>query len=213
MPRMSRSTRQQLLPRPFRFEDRPEEIDLFFQGKGSVHQTLRRVVRRLERAKIPYAVAGGMAVNAHQHHRTTENVDLLLTAKGLAEFRRCFVPKNYANVPGRQRRFVDKIGQVRLNFLVTAHFPGYVSPGPIAFPDPADVGVVIERVRVVNLVTLAQLKLAARRFRDLADVVSLIQVHGLEESFAEQLDPSVRSDFFGFLEETRHEEQFAALQG
>ena len=56
-----------------------KEIDRFFQGKDQVHQTMRRLVRRLQRAGIPYAVVGGMAVFFHHYRRTTNDVDVLLT--------------------------------------------------------------------------------------------------------------------------------------
>jgi hypothetical protein len=65
-----------------------EEIDMFFEGLGEVHETMKRLVRRLRKAGIPYAIMGGMAVNAHGHERLTKDVDVLLTAKGFAVFTR-----------------------------------------------------------------------------------------------------------------------------
>ena len=109
---------------------------MFFQGKDEVHKTMRRLVKRLEKAKIAYAILGGMAVNAHGHRRTTGDVDILLTADGLNEFRQKFVPKNYETVPNRPRRFVDRTNDITVDFLVTGRFPGSGQPGPIAFPDP-----------------------------------------------------------------------------
>ena len=79
--------------KPTGFARRLKEIGLFFQGKDEVHKTMRRPVRRLEKANIPYAIMGGMAVNAHRYERTTRDVDVLLTAAGLEEFRRRFVPR------------------------------------------------------------------------------------------------------------------------
>src|SRR5262245_41936839 len=105
---------------------------MFFQGKDEVHKTLRRLVKHLEKAGISYAIAGGMAVNAHRYRRTTGEVDVLLSAGGFAEFRRLFVPRYYENLPGRTRRFVDKKNQVGLDVLVTGHFPGSGQPGPLA---------------------------------------------------------------------------------
>ena len=78
---------------------------MFFQKNDPVHKTMRRVVKRLDKAGIAYAVVGGMAVNAHGRKRTTADLDLLLTAEGLTEFRRRFVPKDYAEISGRPRRF------------------------------------------------------------------------------------------------------------
>jgi hypothetical protein len=49
----------------FSFARRLKEISLFFAGKDEVHKSLRRIVKRLERAGIAYAIVGGMADNAH----------------------------------------------------------------------------------------------------------------------------------------------------
>src|SRR5437867_3839115 len=93
--------------RPFSFWKRLEEIGMFFEGRSPQHRTMRRLVKNLEKAKIPYAILGGMAVNAHRYERTTGDVDVLLTRAGFDEFRRRFVPKAYDSVEGRPRRFLD----------------------------------------------------------------------------------------------------------
>jgi hypothetical protein len=172
---------------------------------------MRRLVRRLEKAGIVYAVVGGMAVKAHKYRRTTADVDLLLTREGLEEFRRRFVKKNYQPMEGRSRRFVDRENDVIVHFLVTGMFPGSGEPGPIAYPDPVEVGEVIESV--VNLPTLIELKLAARRYKDFGDVVELIRANDLDESFRDRLDPSVRSDYIKCLEEKRREDEYEARNG
>ncbi|HEV2947801.1 MAG TPA: hypothetical protein VGX70_10515, partial [Gemmataceae bacterium] len=64
---------------------------MFFEGRGREHQTLRRLVQRLEKAKIPYAIMGAMAVNAHGAERTTKDVDVLVTQEGLDLFRLRYV--------------------------------------------------------------------------------------------------------------------------
>jgi len=64
----------------------------------------------------------------------------------------------------------------------------------------------------VNLPTLVQLKLAARRYQDFADVVNLIRVHNLEESFLTQLHPAVHKDFVECLEEKRREDEYEVGQ-
>ncbi len=199
--------------KPFSYWQRLKEISLFFQGKDEVHKTMRRLLRRLDRAGIAHAVVGGMAVNAHNHQRTTKDVDVLITREGLDEFRRRFVKKNYQEVEGRSRRFVDRENDVMVDFLVTGMFPGSGKPGPISYPDPATVGEVIEQFNVVNLLTLIELKLAARRYQDFADVVNLIRFNDLDESFRDRLDPSVRSDYIECLEEKRREDEYDARNG
>src|SRR5262249_31514196 len=135
-----------LWPKTVSFTQRLKEISMFFAGKSETHKTLRRVVKRLEKAGIPYAVVGGMAVNAHGYERTTGDVDLLLTAEGLEEFRKRFVPKNYEQAGQRKRRFVDKVNQITLDVLVTGNFPGSGAPGPVAFPDPEKVRQVVDNI-------------------------------------------------------------------
>jgi hypothetical protein len=196
----------------FSFQKRLKEIGMFFQGKDPVHQTMNRIAAELEKANIPYAVVGGMAVNAHRHHRTTDDLDILLTAEGFARFRQIFIGQSFDTIPGRARRFVDRGNAVTLDILVTGMYPGSGKPGPIAYPDPADVRERIDNIAVVNLPTLIQLKLAARRYQDFADVVSLIRAHQLDESFADRLHPSVRSDYIECLEEKRREEEYEARQ-
>lgn len=181
---------------------------MFFQGRDPVHKTMRRLVKRLEKAGIPYAVVGGMAVYAHRYRRTTDDVDVLLTPEGLAEFRRLFVPNDYDAWPKRNRRFTDRTSKVRVDCLVTGHFPGSGKPGPIVYPNPEQVQAVIEKVQVVNLATLVELKLAARRYQDFADVVNLIRFNELDESFADRLNPSIKRDYIECLEEKRREEEY-----
>ena len=50
---------------------RLREIGMFFQSKDPVHQALRRLVWRLDKAGIDYCVMGAMAVNLHGARRTT----------------------------------------------------------------------------------------------------------------------------------------------
>jgi hypothetical protein len=185
-----------------------KDVDMFFQKNDPVHKTLRRTIKNLEKAKIPYALMGGMAVNLHGYRRTTNDVDILLTAEGLAEFQKRFVPKDYEATPRRPRRFTDRKNQVIVDFLVTGLYPGSGQPGPIAFPDPSAVRTTIEGWEVINLAVLVELKLAARRHQDFADVVSLIRAHQLDEAFAGRLHPSVRSDYIECLEEKRREEEY-----
>ena len=194
------------------FWSRLKEIDLFFEGRGREHQTLRRLVQRLEKGDIPYAVMRAMAVNAHGADRTTKDVDVLVTQEGLDRFRQRYVGKSYDPVAGRPRRFVEKRSQVSVDFLVTGRFPGSGKPGPIAFPDPEAVSQKIKNANVVTLPQLIQLKLAARRHQDFGDVVLLIRVHNLDESFVDHLHPSVRGDFIECLEEKRREDKYEARE-
>jgi hypothetical protein len=183
---------------------------MFKQGRDPVPVVMRRLVRRLERARIPYAVMGGMAVYAHGHQRMTNDVDVLLTRAGLEEFRRLFVPKYYEQDPARSRRFLDKKDKVTVDILVTGHFPGRGERGPFAFPNPEAVRERIAKIDYIDFASLIQFKLAARRHQDFADVVNLIAAHNLDESFAQHLHPSVRGDYIECLEEKRRDDEYQA---
>jgi hypothetical protein len=196
----------------FDFRRRLEEIGMFFEGRSREHKTMRRLVANLEKANIPYAIMGAMAVNAHHHERTTNDVDVLLTREGLETFCRRYVPRSYDRVEGHPRRFLDRRYKVTFDILVAGLFPGSGKPGPIPFPNPAEVSETIADMQVVNLPTLVQLKLAARRHKDFGDVVDLIRANKLDESFQVMLHPSVHRDFIECLEEKRREDEYEARQ-
>ena len=175
-----------------------------------VHQTMYRLAERLTRAGIPYAVMGATAVSAHGALSLTEDATVLLTNQVLERFRVLFVPAEYDSVPRHNRRFVDRSSGVTVHMMLSGHYPGRTSPRPIAFPDPDQVSEEINRLRVLTLLQLIQLKLADQHYSALGDVVSLIRVHQLNESFLTHLHPSVHNDFISCLEEVRGEEAFEA---
>ncbi|HET6248128.1 MAG TPA: hypothetical protein VFE47_10565 [Tepidisphaeraceae bacterium] len=194
------------------FGERLKEISMFFDATDRIHQTMRRVAGKLDEAGIAYALVGGMAVNAHRHPRTTGDVDFLITLQGIGEFVRTSVPGQFDPYPGNPRRFVDRTTGVTFGFLITGRFPGSGKPGPIAYPDPISVSQTIDNTRVVNLQTLIELKLAAGRHKDFGDVVELIRVHNLDESFLPKIHAAVHGDFIECLEEKRREDEYEACE-
>jgi hypothetical protein len=186
------------------------EVDQFLQARDPLHKTMRRLATHLAKAKIPYAVVGGMAVYAQGYRRTSDDLDILMTREGLLMFRRLFVPRTYEPLSLRPRRLIDPVSGVAFDILVTGLFPGSGEPGPSVYPDPDTVSETIDRIRVVNLPTLIQLKLAARRHQDLADVVNLIRVHNLKEGFVAKLHPALHPDYLACLEAERREEEYEA---
>ncbi|HEY8748291.1 MAG TPA: hypothetical protein VIM11_09975 [Tepidisphaeraceae bacterium] len=196
----------------FSFRQRLMEIDMFFQGTDRVHQTMRRVANYLDKSGISHAIVGDMAVNAHHHERTTKDVDFLLTSDGFAAFRKVADDGKFDPVPGRPRRFIDRTTNVTFDVLVTGYFPGSGKPGPISYPDPLQVAQKMDELQVVDLPTLIQLKLAAHRYQDFADVVNLIGANQLDELFQDRLHTSVRADYIECLEEKRREDEYEARQ-
>jgi hypothetical protein len=204
----------------FDFWKRLKEISLFFAGRSREHKTLRRLARKLESSGICHAFVGAMAVdfhhasaNGHEYVRTTSDVNVLLMPQGLTDFRRLLVPKSYGPVPGRSRRFLDRLQRVSIGILLTGSYPGYDESGPITLPDPECVRTVVDGIQVADLRSLVEMKLAARRHQDLADVTSLIASQKLDKSYAVRLHPSVRGAYTECLEEKRREDEYIKLNG
>lgn len=195
-----------------RFSNRLMEISMFFHGADDIHQTMRRVAAAFDAAGIAYAIVGGMAVNAHRHSRTTKDVDFLVAAAGWKAFKQLVANGQFTPTPGRPRRFTDPLTNVHFDLLIEGGFPGSGEPGSIAYPNPANVSQTIDDLRVVALPTLVQLKLAAGRYQDLADVVSLIRANALDETFTRRLAPSIHVDYINCIEEMRREDLYEARQ-
>ena len=166
----------------------------------SVHETMRRIVARLTDLGIPHAVAGGMALVGHGYDRSTVDVDLLVGKDGVRRVHDALSGLGYIPPFAGSKNLRDVETGVRIEFLVEGQFPGDGKPKPVAFPNPEDVGEVIDGIRYVRLPVLIELKLAsgmtnAGRLKDLADVQELIRALKLPEAFADQLNPYVREKY------------------
>jgi hypothetical protein len=183
-----------------------------YGAKIPVFQTMNRLVKKLREAGIPYAVMGAMAVNLHRSRSLTEDAAVLLTRHGLDQFRRLRV-REYEPIPNRSRRFTDRRNGTMVEVFLTGHHPGREGPIPLTFPDPDEASEEIDGIRVLKLLQLIEVKLAAGRYYDLAEVVFLIRAHQLNDSFASQLHPSLREAFIGCLEENRRDDEFESQDG
>jgi len=183
------------------FGERLMATDAFFSGRGPVQDALRSVASSLSEAGIDYAVIGGMALNAHGYRRETVDVDVLISPEGLQKFRERFEGLGYVPAHVRARkRFRDTRANVVVEFITSGEFPGDGKPKPVQYPAPGTVAVDRDGIRVAGLAPLIEFKLASGmtapdRLRDLADVQELARVLGLDDSFAEQLNPYVREKF------------------
>ena len=177
------------------------EGDALFNRQGQVYDSLRRFAQWLDEEGIPYALIGGMALITHGYRRYTEDVDILLTAEGLATFREKRVGRGYVPAfTGARKTFRDTVNNVRIEIITTGEYPGDGKPKPVAFPDPAQASIERDGIRVIQLEKLIELKLAsglsaAHRLRDLADVQDLIIVLDLPLDLADRLDASVRGEY------------------
>jgi hypothetical protein len=179
-----------------------DEGDRHFQRDDSVFKTLRKIARRIDSIGVPYAIAGGMALEAHGFRRLTVDVDILVNREGLSAIHANLDGLGYVPPFSGSKNLRDAEYGVRIEFLVAGEFPGDGKPKPVAFPDPAEVGVEINGVRYLSLSALIELKLAsgmtggALRMKDFADVIALIETLHLSAEFALELNPYVRDKYF-----------------
>lgn len=177
------------------------EGGMHFQENNEVHETLRRITRRLGDLGIPHAVVGGMAMFAHGFRRFTEDVDLLVTREAMDRIGKELEGLGYVRPAGTTTKLRDTQSGVRIEFLITGGFPGDGKPKPVMFPDPSSVAVQIDGVSYLGLPTLLELKLASgmtggvHRLKDLGDVVALIKTLGLAEAMSDDLNPFVRDKY------------------
>jgi hypothetical protein len=176
------------------------EGSMHFEEKSAVYQALHAIAARLDELRLPYAVAGGMALFAHGFRRFTEDVDVLVARESLSLIHQELEGRGYVPLFRGSRGLRDAVHGVRVEFLVSGDFPGDGKPKPVAFPDPLAVQFLRDGIPYVNLPTLINLKLASGmtnpgRLRDLADVQELIRHLSLPAAFAFQLNPYVREKF------------------
>lgn len=176
------------------------EGSMHFEKESAVHRTLERIARKLDELKIPYAVAGGMALFFHGYRRFTEDVDILVTREGKDAAHQSLEGLGYVPPFAGSKNLRDAESGVRIEFLISGDYPGDGKPKPIAFPHPSTVAVDIDGIQFLSLASLIELKLASgitnpRRAKDLVDVQELIALLKLPESLSEKLNPFVREKY------------------
>lgn len=169
-------------------------------GTSDVHAALHRITRQLDEIGVPYAIVGGMAVNAHGHQRTTTDVDLLLTAEGLQRFKAQALGRGWVEKFPGSRGVTDAANRVPIDMLLTGGIPGDGTPHGVVFPDPATATIEMQGRKYLSLAKLIELKLASGlsapdRLQDHADVLALIRANGLGEHFADSLHTYVQPKY------------------
>lgn len=171
----------------------------FFMGIDEVHSAMEKLCSTLEGDGIPYAIAGAMALNAHGYRRVTTDVDVLLTADGLAAFKAKHLGRGWVERFQGSRGMRDTEFNVKIDVLITGDYPGDGLPKPVQFPHP-NVAVAAGGVMLLSAKDLVELKLASGltnpdRLKDLADVQELVRFAALPLELALQLDPMVRDKY------------------
>ena len=189
-----------------------EEARRYFMGEGTLNKTLARLSSDLEERGIDYMVIGAVALLAHGYPRFTEDIDLVMTAEGLAKFHEELIGLGYTPAfPGARKRLRSTLDNVSIEVMTTGEYPGDGKPKPVSMPEPSEASTEIDGIRFVTLEKLIELKLASGisapdRLKDLADVQELIKIRKLNADFALKLDPYVRAKYLELEEAVRKSE-------
>jgi hypothetical protein len=174
--------------------------EAFFMGTDPIHQAMLKIGKLLDELSIPYAIVGAMALNLYGYRRATVDVDVLITDDALAAFKAAWLGRGYVEkFPGSRGVRDTELG-VTIDFVIAGHYPGDGRPKAVRFPDPAAIARRGERVALLPIAKLVELKLASgmsslERAKDLGDVVELIRHATLPLELADELDPSVRDKY------------------
>lgn len=182
-----------------------------FGGRSErVTATMTKLADKLQTAGIDYCVIGGNALHVHGYTRATTDVDVLMTSEGRDLFVKLHVGRGFTpRFSGAKTKFLSTVDGVPIDILISGSYPGSTQT-TIAFPNPEEIsyeesyeGLPLGKtVKFVDLKNLVSLKLVSyadlpdNRMQDFVDVIKLIENNPhLDESYAEQLHPSVRDNY------------------
>jgi hypothetical protein len=109
----------------------------------------------------------------------TQDVDIALPADRIDEFLRAAAVSGFDILPqpaGRWPKVWHKESQIKVDILPEGAQPGSIdAPAPTTIPHPRLMGAEKGPIKYMQLTSLIELKLAAGRPRDIADVVELMR--------------------------------------
>jgi hypothetical protein len=146
---------------------------------GRFGRAVRAVDHVIQVMQSESVLAGGWAVWRHGFDgRVTQDVDIVLPADRIDEFLRCAGVSGFEILPqkpGRWPKVRHKETGVKVDVLPEGARPGTASaPAPTTIPHPAKLGGKLGALRYISLPALIELKLAAGRGKDEADIMQLI---------------------------------------
>lgn len=146
---------------------------------GRVVEALDRVLQAIGCEAV---VGGGWAVWRHGYlGRVTRDVDIVVPAAKVDEFLQAASVSGFQILPvppERWPKLLHRDTRVDVDLLPEGRRPGTPSkPAPTTIPHPARLGAAGTKLTYVRLSGLIELKLAAGRTQDQADVVKLIQAN------------------------------------
>jgi hypothetical protein len=142
---------------------------------GRVIQALDRVLAACDCEAL---VGGGWAVWRHGYvGRVTQDVDIVLPSDRIEDFQRTAAVTGFDVLTppaGRWPKLLHRETGIQVDILPEGGRPGAPTrPAPTTIPHPSELGATRGTLRYMPLESLVELKLAAGRPRDDADVIEL----------------------------------------
>jgi len=146
---------------------------------GRYGRIIKAIDHVLESVACESVVAGGWAVWFHGFEgRMTQDVDIVLAADRIEEFLRVAAVAGFeviAQKPGRWPKIRHKETGIKVDILPEGAQPGTPARlAPTTIPHPSKLGAAGTKLRYIELAPLIELKLAAGRPQDEADVAKLV---------------------------------------
>jgi hypothetical protein len=145
---------------------------------GRYGRVIRAIDQVLRACNCEAVVSGGWAVWRHGYiGRITQDIDIALPASGVADFLQAAAVAGFdvLNQPeGRWPKMTHRETGIEVDILPEGGRPGTAArPAPTTIPHPGKMGAARGVLRYISLPSLIELKLAAARLRDEADVLEL----------------------------------------
>lgn len=147
---------------------------------GRDGRVIKAINHLLQVTGIEAVLAGGWAVWRHGYEgRLTQDIDIVLPAAQIEEFMRAASVSGFdvlPQKPGRWPKLLHKETKVRVDIVPEGARPGTTSrPAPTTIPHPSLMGGKKGVLRYITLPRLIELKLAAGRVQDEADIIELVR--------------------------------------
>ena len=177
-----------------------------------------RVIRDLEHllavTETQAVVAGGWAVWSHGYvGRVTQDVDIVIPTASQDVLLRIAPICGFDVLPcepGNWSKLVHRETSIEVDLMPEAGIPGTTTrPAPTSIRHPSEYGALPRGLRFIGLAGLFELKLAAHRAKDIADLVELIKVNPeqLEDIQLQlmQIHPGYSAELTELIQQAREE--------
>jgi hypothetical protein len=145
---------------------------------GRYGRVVKALDHVLQACDCEAVVGGGWAVWRHGYvGRVTQDIDIALPKASIQEFLQSASVSGFEKLSppeGRWPKLLHRETAIEVDLLPEGERPGTaLRPAPTTIPHPSQMGAVRGRLTYISLPPLIELKLAAGRLRDEADVVEL----------------------------------------